>query len=432
MRGWVSGRPLFNLAIAIACAITLLCSVTAPNARAQGSMARPSGGVYIPIKDGLPRQCVNINKDLVSFFIIAVKARQNTSFLPNWVVSTSKLGVKVNVTMVDNATQNPAFTFPRAIVLRPITSSSIYTLPIDYEILTKYDLINTESSPPSPIASFSFDLDFVDMEQKTAIATEMLSLVRFTQYLPTPAKPFAPGVGLLGQFVNDLFNDAAGAASSDVAPVAARSYDLSTSDSCGPRELTEGTAGVIFDYPNANMSGVIRTSEVDSYCFSITSTQSVEYRRKTDLAEDCDHQKAFGSPEILNNPQIIYAINIYPKPGAVRLTRSLPTTSDRRPNQAELAQIKGLLNPSTQKYVADALSAGPFETGAFNAAAAAQPRVDAWSKALTGTAPVPDDLLSGRLSPSSAILSAPSAAEYDATRAAARCLVLDIPLPKCL
>ena len=92
----------------------LAALISSAQAQVTGS-SNPSGGVFIAIDDGSPRQCININKSVVSMFVLGVKARQNTNWLPSWLVSASNVGAKINITMLEfRSTQNPTVTLPRA------------------------------------------------------------------------------------------------------------------------------------------------------------------------------------------------------------------------------------------------------------------------------------------------------------------------------
>ena len=58
------------------------------------------------------------------------------------------------------------------------------------------------------------------------------------------------------------------------------SYDLSTLDNCGKRELMEGTTALILDYQGADTSGVIATSDVGKYCYFLGSNNEVTFATK--------------------------------------------------------------------------------------------------------------------------------------------------------
>ena len=125
--------------------------------------------------------------------------------------------------------------------------TNIVTLPVVYQLLTKYSFINSINNPPSPISNISLDIDFINIEKAGALTTAILSLIDFSKNLPVPPNPYSMGAQLFGQFANTLIQQAA-AGSADDAPVATMSYDLSTLDACGSRELREGTTALIIDY----------------------------------------------------------------------------------------------------------------------------------------------------------------------------------------
>ena len=112
-------NPRSRVACAAMLAGTLITFAHATLAQQTGT-ATPDGGTFIEIKDGLPRSCININNSLVSAYVLAVKAVQNSSWLPSWIVSTKNLGVRVNTTFLNAAAQSSAFNFPNRLLKKTV------------------------------------------------------------------------------------------------------------------------------------------------------------------------------------------------------------------------------------------------------------------------------------------------------------------------
>lgn len=318
---------------ALCLALSITFAVAAPSrAQETGASLTPQGGTFIAIDDGSTRSCVNINKSVVSMYLVDVKAKEDASWLPSWLVTTQDLGVKVNLTLTDPTTQNPKFTFPRALQLTPVGTTSIVTLPVKYALLTNYSFLNRANNPPTPIANVAFDLDFINIRGQTALATAVLSLIKFSADLPVPTNPYSTGVQLFGQFTNTLIQEAASGTNDD-SPVATVAYDLSTTDTCKSLQLTEGTTGVIFDYNGPEKDGIIKTSEAQNYCYFLEDNDIVTFVAKTDPSQDCTHQQNLANYETLNNPQIVWLTNSYESPSS---------TGTRSPNLSQTDKTRAL------------------------------------------------------------------------------------------
>jgi hypothetical protein len=402
--------------------LCLAALISSAQAQVTGS-SNPSGGVFIAIDDGSPRQCININKSVVSMFVLGVKARQNTSWLPSWLVSASNVGAKINITMLDPLTQNPTFTFPRAIKLKPTGATNIITLPMQYTLLTKFSFINNSNNPPHPISNMSLDMDFIDIEKAGPLATVMSSLIDFSKNLPLPPNPYSTGVQLFGQFVNSLIQQATARSSADDVPLAIMSYDLSTLDNCGKRELMEGTTALILDYQGADTSGVIATSDVGKYCYFLGSNNEVTFATKKQPGLDCDHQAGMVSaPKTqLNNPQIVYSINSYAKEGDAVAVRFVPAKSALAPmalNTGDVSKSAEDLHQTRLGYDSDATMA--------------KKHIESWASALDeGPSALPSDLIGEKEGESAVRLPASRAIEFDVARSLNRCQRIGIPADQC-
>jgi hypothetical protein len=399
----------------------ILLTLTAPADAQAPVKINPSGGVFAPVDDSLPRQCININTSVVSMFLLDVKARQNTSWLPKWLVSTADLGVKINITLLDPLSQNPSFTFPRAVKLKPVGSSNIVTLPLLYPLLTKFSFVNNANGPSHPISNVSMDIDFINIEKSGALATVMSSLIDFSKSLPVPPNPYSAGVQLFGQFANNLIQQAA-AGSADDTPIATVSYDLSNLDTCGPRELMEGTTALLFDYQGNDTTGVIATADVTKYCLFLGSNNQITYALKPQPAADCAHQTGMAAvPKTqLNNPQVVFSVNSYLKQGAPAAVRQVPTT----PSLAAHA-----LNSDVIRKEAQSLVQTHFGYDANQATA--QKNIQSWNAVLEkGVSALPSDL--GSVNEGVARLPASRAIEYDTARSLARCQRVGIAENQCL
>jgi hypothetical protein len=402
--------------------LTFLASMRPGQAQASGT-ANPGGGVFIAVDDGTPRQCINVNTSVVSMFVVGVKARQNTSWLPSWLVSSSAVGVKINVTMLDPLTQNPTFTFPRAMKLKPTTSSNIVVLPMIYTLLTKFSFMNSSSNPPHPISNMSLDMDFIDIERGSPLSTVMLSLIDFSKGLPLPPNPYSTGVQLFGQFVNNLIQAAASGSSGDDAPLAAMSYDLSSLDTCGKRELTEGTTALVLDYSGNDTRGVIPTSDVGKYCFYLGNESEVTFAPKKQPNLDCEHQTGMAdvAKSTLNNPQIVYTVNSYLKQGPQFALRS--TLAPALPTNIKLPNM-------TVDKLAENLQQSRL--GYDTSVATSRRNLVAWNTALNqGMSSLPTDFNGENQGASIIRLPASRAIEYDSVRALTRCLRIGIPAERC-
>ena len=51
----------------------LLAEIPSASGQSTGA-ANPTGGTFIEVQDGLPRNCMNINKSLISAYVVSVKA----------------------------------------------------------------------------------------------------------------------------------------------------------------------------------------------------------------------------------------------------------------------------------------------------------------------------------------------------------------------
>jgi hypothetical protein len=420
--GWntLDGQAVRWLTIAIGVAASLI----APTSSAQVTGANnPSGGRFVAVDDGVRRQCININTSVVSMFLLGVKARTHTSWLPPWLSSSRDLGVKVNITMTDPLTQNPTFTFPRAVKLKASGTTNIVTLPIVYQLLTKYSFINSSNNPPSPISNISLDIDFINIEKATALATTILSLIDFSKNLPVPPNPYSTGAQLFGQFANTLIQQAA-AGSADAAPLATISYDLSTLDGCGSRELREGTTALIIDYSGQDMDGVIATSDAEKYCYYYSeATREVTYAAKPQPAQDCSQPTLAGTPrKPLNNPQIVYSVNSYARPGTTVAVRAPPSDAPK----AAITLDNSAIARAAQQLQQERL-------GYDGDVAKAQGNIRAFGQALgEGLSGLPPELQGESHDQSLVRLPASRAIEYDTARAIARCQRIGVSLDQCI
>jgi hypothetical protein len=408
----------------LATVISLCAIFVAPAANAQVTGAiNPSGGRFVAVDDGVRRQCININTSVVSMFILGVKAKTHTSWLPSWVSSSRDIGVKVNITMTDPLTQNPTFTFPRAVKLKTSGSTNIVTLPVVYQLLTKYSFINRSNTPPSPISNISIDLDFINIEKTGALATAILSLIDFSKNLPVPPNPYSTGAQLFGQFANTLIQQAA-AGSADDTPVATISYDLSTLDACGSRELREGTTALIIDYSGQDMDGVIATSDAEKYCYYYSeATREVTYAAKPQPAQDCSQPGMAGAPhKALNNPQIVYSVNSYARPGTTVAVRAPPGDT-----------LKGAiaLDDAAVGNAARHLQQERF--GYDSDLAKAESNIKAFGQALSeGRTALPAELQGESHDQTLIRMPASRAIEYDTARAIARCQRIGVSPDQCI
>jgi hypothetical protein len=174
----------------LAAAIGMAANLVMPSANAQVTGAtNPSGGRFVAVDDGVQRQCINVNTSVVSMFVLGIKERTNARRFAPWLSSSREVGVKVNITMTDPLTQNPTFRFPRAVKLKTSGQTNIVTLPLVYQLLTKYSFINNSNNPPSPISNVSLDIDFINIEKSGALATVILALIDFSKDLPIPPNP---------------------------------------------------------------------------------------------------------------------------------------------------------------------------------------------------------------------------------------------------
>jgi hypothetical protein len=402
--------------------LSILALISSAAAQVSGA-ANPTGGVFIAVDDGTPRQCINVNTSVVSMFIIGIKARQNTSWLPSWLVATADVGAKINITMLDPLTQNPSFTFPRAVKLRPNGSSNIVTLPVRYTLLTKFSFVNNSNGPAHPISNMSMDMDFINIEKSGTLAIVVSSLIDFSKNLPLPPNPYSTGVQLFGQFVNNLVQQAAAGSSDDV-PLATMSYDLSTLDSCSKLELMEGTTALILDYKGNDTKGVIATADSEKYCYFLGSQNEVTYAAKPAPALDCSHQVGMGSipKSELNNPQIVYSVFSYAKQGtsvAVRVVPENPPLTAHPLDSTSMSKIAQDLGQNRFGYDASAEQS--------------QKNIEAWGAALNGGgSKAPSGLWSQDAGQFAALkLTASRAIEYDSVRALARCQRIGLAADEC-
>lgn len=417
------GALIEHAAFCLMAAIGLWASLVASAANAQVTGAtNPTGGRFVAVDDGVQRQCININSSVISMFVLGVKARTHTTWLPTWISSSRDIGVKVNITMTDPLTQNPTFTFPRAVKLKPSGSTNIVTLPVVYQLLTKYSFINSSNNPPSPISNISIDIDFINIEKTGALATAILALIDFSKNLPIPPNPYSTGAQLFGQFANTLIQQAA-AGSADDAPIATISYDLSTLDACSSRELREGTTALIIDYTGQDMNGVIATSDAEKYCYYYSeATREVTYAAKPQRAQDCSQPGLAAAPrKSLNNPQIVYSINSYARPGTTVAVRALPghTLNAIALDNAAVGNAARHLQQERFGYDGDLANA--------------ESNIKAFGQALSeGRSALPAELQGESHDHTLVRLPASRAIEYDTARAIARCQRIGVSPDQCI
>jgi hypothetical protein len=393
----------------------------------RGGATTPDGGTFIEIKDGLPRSCINVSKSLVSAYVVAVKATQNTSWLPSWIVSTKNVGVRVNTTFLNATAQTAAFSFPKAKSLRPVGSTDVVTLPLIMELLQRYDLVDQSKSPPTPIGGVTFDVDFINVEQKGTAATVFSQLANFTKNLPIPANPYTTGVQLFGDFANQVLDSAVASdnsANSD--DIGSFAYDLAQSDdecATNPRALTEGTTGIIYDYLGSDLAGIIKTGDEPWYCFSIKGS-TVSYAAKPSTDFDClDEAKTKTlTYATLSNPQIIFSFNISGKAGTGNVSRPVASSAPNVPavSGPAIAQL-------SQRLAAQLRATTPAETSAL------QSNIAGWVEGIAKNRP-PVQAPTSQAGPSNGTaieLSPTQAREYDAARALLRCARVGIPTQQC-
>jgi hypothetical protein len=398
-----------------------------PSYAQRGGASTPDGGTFIEIEDSGTRNCININKYLVSAYVVAVKATQNTSWLPSWIVATKNLGVRVNTTL-NSAAQSSPINFPKAKSLRPIGSTDVVTLPLIMQPLQHFDLVDQTKSPPIPIDGVSFDVDFINVEQKGPAATALGELASFTKTLPVPPNPYTSGVQLFSEFANQIIDTAVASdnsANSD--DIGSFSYDLAQSDNdctTDPRSLTEGTTGIIYDYFGSDLTGIIKIADEANYCFKIEPTGSnVSYATKPRSDFNCldKTQTQTLTFTSLNNPQIVFSFNVIGKPGGGTVTRDAPAgTPDAR-------GITGSAVGQFSQRLAAQLQPGTRDQASLRS------NIIRWVEGIQkNQLPIGGSTsTAGGASGHVIDLPADQAREYDAARALLRCARVGIPTQEC-
>jgi hypothetical protein len=410
----------------------LLAEIPSASGQSTGA-ANPTGGTFIEVQDGLPRNCMNITKSLISAYVVSVKANQNTSIFPSWIVSTKNVGVKINTTFMNQAAQSPAFNFPRAKSLRPTGSTNIVVLPLVMSLFQRYDLVDQTSKPPAPIGGLTIDIDFINVEQKGAAATVFGQLANFTKDLPIPPNPYTTGLQLFGNFANEVIDGAVNsdnAANSD--DIGSFAYDLATSDDeCknNPHALTEGTTGVIFDYSGNDLAGIVKIADADNYCYRINGNV-VSFAKKSDTNTDCLNtvQTSVLQYLPLNNPQIVFSFNPIAKPDAGTVTRVIPpqvvVNSTGVPASA-IANFAGRLTTETEGRAPDQARLSSLRSN-----------IGAWVQGIQKNQlplknPDGSPLTNSSEQAREIELPASEAREFDAARALLRCARVGIPASSC-
>jgi hypothetical protein len=344
--------------------------------------------------------------------------------LPSWLVSTKEVGVKVNTTFLNSRAQAPAFNFPRAKSLQPIGSTGVVLLPLVMALLQRYDLTDQTSNSPVPIGGFTFDVDFINVEKGGTSAAVLGQLSNFTKNLPIPPNPYTTGVQLFGYFANQMID---ATIKSDMeansVDIGSFAYDLATSDDeCknNPRALTEGTTGVIFDYPSANIAGVIKTSEVSKYCFKIDRQNIVSFAPKSDENFDCSDivKTKLLAYSPLNNPQIIFSFSPIAKQSAGLVERKVTLQAGNAPVAVAESTIEG--------------AALKLETCSSGGAQSSKTNLSAWLEGLQkDQLPVTGRGLESTVQSDRVVLTADQARDYDAARAIIRCARVGISPTVC-
>jgi hypothetical protein len=221
--------------------------------------------------------------------------------------------------------------------------------------------------------------------------------------------------------VDTLIRRAAGA-SVDDAPVATMSYELSTTDACGSRDLHEGTTALIFDYGGQDTEGVIATSDAEKYCYYYSEvTGEVTYAAKPNPGQDCSQPGLAGAPrKPLNNPQVVYSVNMYARPSTAVAVRAPPTD----PLNAAAA-----LNMSAVRKAARHL-----EQKGFGSQGDIVENISSFGRALRGggQSSLPPELQGESQEQNLVRLPASRAIEYDTARAIARCQRIGVPPDQCI
>jgi hypothetical protein len=296
------------------------------------------------------------------------------------------------------------------------------------ELLQRYDLLDRTKNPPIPIGGVTFDVNFINIEQKGAAATVFGQLANFTKNLPIPANPYTTGVQLFGDFANQVLDTAVSSdnsANSD--DIGSFAYDLAQSDDeckLNPRSLTEGTTGIIYDYLGSNLAGIIKTSDEAKYCFKIEPRGSnVSYATKPNSNLNClDNTETRTLTFMpLNNPQIIFAFNVSGKPDGGTVSRIATNGA------ANTTGVSG--NAVTQFSQRLAAQSQP-ETQVK--AESLQSNITKWVEGIQkNQLPVAGSTPTAGASGRVIELPAEEARDYDAARALLRCARVGIPTQQC-
>jgi hypothetical protein len=298
------------------------------------------------------------------------------------------------------------------------------------ELLQRYDLFDQTKNPPVSIGGVTFDVDFINIEQKGAAATVFGQLANFTKNLPVPANPYTTGVQLFGDFANQVLDTAVStdnSANSD--DIGSFAYDLAQSDDeckANPRALTEGTTGIIYDYLGSDLTGIIKTSDEAKYCFKIEPRGSnVSYATKPNSNFNCldNTQTRTFTFTPLNNPQIVFAFNVSGKLGGGTVSRIAANGA------ANTTGITGSAVAQFSQRLAAQLAPEP-ETQ--DKAESLRSNITKWVEGIQkNQLPVAGSTPAAGASGPVIELPADQARDYDAARALLRCTRIGIPTQQC-
>ena len=169
---------------------------------------------------------------------------------------------------------------------------------------------------------------------------------------------------------------------------------------------------------------MISTSDAEKYCYYYSEgTHEVTYAAKPQPAQDCNQAGLADAPhKPLNNPQIVYSVNSYARPGTAVAVRVPPVN---RP-KAAVALDEAAVGEAARRLHGERF-------GYDSDAAKARGNITAFGEALgEGLSALPPELRGENNDRALVRLPASRAIEYDTARAIARCQRIGISPDQCI
>jgi hypothetical protein len=264
-----------------------------------------SVGTKVLTLSNVSYSCINVQKELVDFWILSARIPKNNSF---W-AATKGVGARVDVQL---SSANSGSHFPAAAAIR-ITdlNGKVIRAYLSLHVLDQNNLWDVTSDPQTKTTSFNAPLTYIRRQGASDTVKIMQALISFTSSASSvvPANPYSKGAQLVGQFFTSLNTIFQPDPKEQYDPDFQLSFGLGRTDSgCNDLQLRAGVGAEIADHEGSEADGIIKTAKISDYCF---------YKLGDDQDRDPDigfvkKQDTICASEVpsnvttLNNPQFIW------------------------------------------------------------------------------------------------------------------------------